>query len=147
MSWTMFGAVMTIIVVCIVVLLVVIKDLSTNKTVKPNTNYTEKEEYTPQETAKFAKHIKIAALLLVAIILFFSIRAIYGEVVEKKIIQYMTETYVEADSYAILVQKATHYKVSGKPFAKFYFVCVRYEYGTCNTYLVTYDGGEISVRG
>lgn len=144
MNWTVFGAVMTIIVVCIVVLVVVIKDLSTNKTVKPNTNYTEKEEYTPQETAKFAKYIKIVAIILALVVLFFIIKAISGKVIENRIVEYFTE---DSEAYVVLVQKATDYKVSGKPFAKFYFVCVRYEYGTCNTYLVIYNGGEISVRG
>lgn len=144
MNWTVFGAVMTIIVVCIVVLVVVIKDLSKNKTVKPNTNYTEKEEYTPQETAKFAKNIKIFAIILVLVVLLFIIRAISEKVIENRIVEYFTE---DSEAYVVLVQKATDYKVSGKPFAKFYFVCVRYEYGTCNTYLVIYNGGEISVRG
>lgn len=144
MNWTVFGAVMTIIVVCIVVLVVVIKDLSTNKTVKPNTNYTEKEEYTPEENAKFAKNIKIFAIILALVVLFFIIKAISGKVIENRIVEYFTE---DSEAYVVLVQKATDYKVSGKPFAKFYFVCVRYEYGTCNTYLVIYNGGEISVRG
>lgn len=144
MNWTVFGAVMTIIVVCIVVLVVVIKDLSKNKTVKPNTNYTEKEEYTPEENAKFAKNIKIFAIILALVVLFFIIKAISGKVIENRIVEYFTE---DSEAYVVLVQKATDYKVSGKPFAKFYFVCVRYEYGTCNTYLVIYNGGEISVRG
>lgn len=144
MNWTVFGAAMTIIVVCIVVLVVVIKDLSTNKTVKPNTNYTEKEEYTPQETAKFAKNIKIFAIILALVVLLFIIRAISEKVIENRIVEYFTE---DSEAYVVLVQKATDYKVSGKPFAKFYFVCVRYDYGTCNTYLVIYNGGEISVRG
>ncbi len=139
MSWTMFGAVMTIIVVCIVVLVVVIKDLSANKTVKPNTNYTEKEEYTSQETAKFAKNIKIFAIILALVVLFFIIKAISGKVIENRIVEYFTE---DSEAYVVLVQKATAHKVDSRPLANFYFVTVRTDW-SCSNYLVVYEKGKI----
>ena len=147
MSWTMFGAAMTVIVVCIVVLVVVIKDLSKKKRIEPikiQQAETTSPKYMPEENAKFAKNIKIFAIILALVVLFFIIRAISEKVIENRIVEYFTE---DSETYVVLVQKATDYKVSGKPFAKFYFVCVRYDYGTCNTYLVIYNGGEISVRG
>lgn len=146
MNWTIIAAVV-IGCIFVVVLVVVIKDSSKEKRIEPikiqqaeNTS----PKYTPEENAKFAKNIKIFAIILALVVLFFIIKAISGKVIENRIVEYFTE---DSEAYVVLVQKATDYKVSGKPFAKFYFVCVRYEYGTCNTYLVIYNGGEISVRG
>lgn len=146
MNWTIIAAVV-IGCIFVVVLVVVIKDSSKEKRIEPikiqqaeNTS----PKYTPEENAKFAKNIKIFVIILALVVLLFIIRAISEKVIENRIVEYFTE---DSEAYVVLVQKATDYKVSGEPFAKFYFVCVRYDYGTCNTYLVIYNGGEISVRG
>lgn len=145
MNWTIIAAVV-IGCIFVVVLVVVIKDSSKEKRIEPikiQQAETTSPKYTPEENAKFAKNIKIFAIILALVVLFFIIKAISGKVIENRIVEYFTE---DSEAYVVLVQKATDYKVSGEPFAKFYFVCVRYDYGTCNTYLVIYNGGEISVR-